>query len=104
MILTYIISSSKKEAEEIAIDLLEKKLVYSVNIIPEIPSMRWEKDEIISIQRTIVLAKTKALLYQLIEEEVKRVQTTGTAILFSMPITQMSQDLFDHIQENTLKL
>jgi len=104
MILAYIISSSKKEAEEIAIDLLEKKLVYSVNIIPEIPSMRWEKDEIISIQRTIVLAKTKALLYQLIEEEVKRVQTTGTAILFSMPITQMSQDLFDHIQENTLKL
>jgi len=104
MILTDIISSSKKEAEEIAIDLLEKKLVYSVNIIPEIPSMRWEKDEIISIQRTIVLAKTKALLYQLIEEEVKRVQTTGTAILFSMPITQMSQDLFDHIQENTLKL
>jgi len=104
MILAYIISSSKKEAEEIAIDLLEKKLVYSVNIIPEIPSMRWEKDEIISIQRTIVLAKTKALLYQLIEEEVKRVQTTGPAILFSMPITQLSQDLFDHIQENTLKL
>jgi uncharacterized protein involved in tolerance to divalent cations len=104
MILAYIISSSKEEAENIAMDLLTKKLVYSVNIVPEIPSMRWEKNEIISLKRTIVLAKTKALLYQEIEDEVKRVQTTGTAILFSMPITQMSQDLFDHIQENTLNV
>jgi uncharacterized protein involved in tolerance to divalent cations len=36
MILAYIISNSAEEAETIAIDLLERHLVYSVNIIPEI--------------------------------------------------------------------
>lgn len=104
MILTYIISNSRDEAESIAKDLLEKRLVYGVNILPDIPSMRWENNEIISLKRTIVLAKTKALLYKPIEQEVKKVQTTGTAIVFSMPISQMSQDLFDNIQINTQKV
>ncbi len=104
MILAYIISNNKEEAENIAIDLLEKRLVYSVNIFPDMPSMRWENDKIIKLSRTIVLAKTKALLYKQIEDEVKRVQTTGTAIVFSMPISQMSQDLFDNIQANTPKV
>lgn len=104
MILAYIISNSKDEAENIAIDLLQKKYVYSLNIFPDMPSMRWEKGEIIKFKRTIVLAKTKSLLFQHIEDEVKRVQTTGTAIVFSMPITQMSQELFDNIQLNTLKV
>ncbi|MBN1117954.1 MAG: divalent cation tolerance protein CutA [Bacteroidales bacterium] len=104
MILAYIISNSKEEAEKIAVDLLEKKFVYSVNIIPDVPSMKWKGDEIIKINRTIVLAKTKALLYNQIEEEVKRIQTTGTAIVFSMPVSQMSQGLFEEIQTNTLKI
>ena len=104
MILAYIISNSKEEAEDIAVDLLKKKLVYSVNLIQDTPSMRWENDKIIKLKRTIVLAKTKSLLYKQIEDEVKRVQTTGSAIVFSMPITQMSQDLFDNIQQVTLKV
>jgi len=104
MILTYIISNSKGEAENIANDLLEKKLVYSVNLFEDVSSMRWEKSKIVKLKRTIVLAKTKSLLYNEIEKEVKRVQTTGTAIVFSMPITQMSQDLFDNIQHFTLKV
>lgn len=104
MILAYIISNSKEEAENIAVDLLEKRLVYNVNIIEDAASMRWENDKVIKQKQTIVLAKTKALLYKQIEDEVKRVQTTGSAIVFSMPISQMSQDLFNNIQEVTLKV
>jgi uncharacterized protein involved in tolerance to divalent cations len=104
VILVYIISNSKEEAENIAVDLLEKRLVYSVNTFPDMPSMRWEDGKIVKLRRTIVLAKTKSLLYKKIEDEVKQVQTTGTAIVFSMPITQMSQDLFDNIQISTIKV
>lgn len=102
MILVYILSSSKVEAEEIAIDLLEKKLVYSINIISDVQSMRWENGKIVKVERHLVLAKTKALLYSDVEKEIKRVQTTGSVISFSMPLTQMSQDLFDNIQLSTL--
>ena len=104
MILAYIISNSKEEAENIAVDLIEKRLVYSVNIIQDITSMRWDNNKIVKFKRTIVLAKTKSLLYKQIEDEVKRVQTTGTAIVFSMPVIQMTEDLFDNIQEETLKV
>ena len=104
MILAYIISNSAQEAEDIALDLLERELVYGVNILPEVHSMRRENGKINKLKRTIVLAKTKSLLFAQIEAEVKRVQTTGTAIVFSMPFTQMSQELFDSIQRNTLKV
>ena len=93
MILAYILTNSAIEAEDIAIDLLQKKLVYSINIISNVKSMRQEDNEIIKIDWTILLAKTKALFFTELEEEVQRVQTTGTAIVFSMPLTQMSQDL-----------
>jgi uncharacterized protein involved in tolerance to divalent cations len=66
MILAYIISNSKEEAENIAVDLLEKKLVFSVNIIEDTPSMRWENNKVIKLKRTIVLAKTKSLLYPVV--------------------------------------
>lgn len=104
MILAYILTNSAEEAEEIAIDLLKKKLVYSINIISNVKSMRRENNKIIKINRTIILAKTKSLLYKKLEEEVQRVQTTGSAIVFSMPLSQMSQDLFDNIQHYTLKV
>lgn len=104
MILAYIISNSAEEAEQIAVDLLEKKLVYSVNIIPDIKSMRLDRDKIISLKRTIVLAKTKGLLFQKIEAEIKRIQTTGTTIAISMPLTQISDELYNSIQLNTLKV
>lgn len=104
MILAYIIANSKKEADIISEDLLDKRLVYSVNILPEVQSMRREGDQIIRLRRTIILAKTKSLLYKDLEEEVKRVQISGSAIVFSMPLTQMSQDLFDNIQKYTLKV
>ncbi|MBN1186950.1 MAG: divalent cation tolerance protein CutA [Bacteroidales bacterium] len=104
MVLAYIISNSREEAENIAVDLLEKKFVYSINIFPDMPSMRRENGKTVKLKRTIIFAKTKSLLYKDIEEEVKRVQTTVTTIVFSMPITQMSQDLYDNIQVNTLKV
>ncbi len=104
MILAYIISNSAEEAERLSVDLLKKKLVYSVNIIPDIKSMRSDGSKIITLKRTIILVKTKALLYRDIEAEIKRVQTTESAIIFSMPITQMSRELFDNIQNNTLKV
>jgi uncharacterized protein involved in tolerance to divalent cations len=104
MILAYIISNSAEEAEEIAVDLLEKKLVFSVNIIPDIKSMRRDGDKIIRLERTIVLAKTKGLLFNEIEAEIKRVQTTGTTIAFTMPLTQVTKELYDNIQVNTQKV
>jgi uncharacterized protein involved in tolerance to divalent cations len=104
MILAYIISNSKDEAEMLALDLLEEQLVYSVNLLPDIISMRWANGEIKKLNRTIVLAKTKSLLYKKIEDEVNLKQTSGTAIVFTMPITQTTQELFDDIQKYTLKV
>ncbi len=103
MILAYIISNSAEEAEEIALTLMEKRLVYSINILPEVRAYHREGDKVLKHTRTIVLAKTKSLLYPRIEAVVDEIQKTGTAIVFSMPIIQMSQKLFDNIQDNTLK-
>ena len=103
MILVYIISNRAEEAEQIALNLLEKKLVYGINIIPSIRSYHRDKDQVLKHERTIVLAKTKSILYQQIEDEVERLQNTDTTIVFSMPFAQMSKKLFDNIRLNTLE-
>jgi uncharacterized protein involved in tolerance to divalent cations len=104
MILAYIISNSAEEAEKIAMELLEKRLVYSINIIPAIRSYLRDGNKIVKQKRTIVLAKSKSMLYPEIEKEVDSIQNSGTAIVFSVPFAQMSDLLFQNIQENTLKV
>jgi hypothetical protein len=42
------------------------------------------------------------MLYPQIEKEVENLQQSGTAIVFSMPFVQMSKQLFENIQGNTL--
>ena len=104
MILAYIISNSEEEAEDLSRKLIEKRLVHSVNLIPGVKSLLRQGDQIVEEQRTLVLAKTKALLFRELEAEIEKFQARSTQTLFSMPLTQMSQTLFDLIQENTLKV
>jgi uncharacterized protein involved in tolerance to divalent cations len=104
MILVYIIAKNNEEAKDLARDLFDKKLIYSANIISDISSMRLEGENIIEYNETLLFAKTKALLYKEIEQELKSYQKSDDQLIFSVPITQISHNLFDKIQKNTIKV
>ncbi len=104
MILIYILTKDKEEAIKIGSELIDKKLTHSINILPEIFSMRRVGNKIVDYHETILLVKTKALLYQDIEKFVSRVLENHSPTMFSLPITQINRDLFKLIQNNTVEL
>ena len=104
MVTILIITKNKESAKEIGKKILEEKLAYSLNILDNIFSMRREGDKIVEYQETLILAKTKALLYPKVEALIKVMEADYKPLVFSFPITQMQQTLFDSIQESTLKV
>jgi periplasmic divalent cation tolerance protein len=101
MVLIYIVTENREEAKRAATMLIEKKLTHSVNILPEVFSMRVEEGKVIEYTETIVLVKTKALLYQRIEEEIKSMNKESPDIIFSVPITQINNNMYQRIIKNT---
>ncbi len=104
MVTIFIITKNKESAKEIAMRILEERLAYSLNILDNVFSMRREKGKIVEYHETLILAKTKALLYHKVEELIKNLDADHQPLVFSFPITQMQQTLFDSIQASTLKV
>jgi uncharacterized protein involved in tolerance to divalent cations len=104
MVLIYIVAKNKEEGKKISLELLEKKFAHSINIFPEILSMKQEDGKITEYSQTLVTVKTKALLYPRVEKLVQEIQAIDDPVIFSLPITQLHQDLFDRIQQNTMKV
>ncbi|MFW6371392.1 MAG: divalent cation tolerance protein CutA [Bacteroidota bacterium] len=104
MVTIFIITKNKESAKEIAMRILEERLAYSLNILDNVFSMRREKGKIVEYHETLILAKTKALLYHKVEELIKNLDADHQPLVFSFPITQMQQTLFDSIQATTLKV
>jgi len=104
MVLIYIVAKDKEEGKKISLELLENKYAHSINIFPEILSLKQENGKITEYSQTLVTVKTKALLYPRVEQLVQKVQKINDPVIFSLPITQLHQDLFDRIQRNTMKV
>ncbi|NBC83547.1 MAG: divalent cation tolerance protein CutA [Bacteroidetes bacterium] len=102
MVLIYVVTKNNESAKSIAKTLIQNKLAYSINILKDVCSYRPdEHNEMIEYAETLLLVKTKALLYKKVEEAVNNVKGIDHPIIFSLPITQISQEMFNLIQANT---
>ena len=95
MVLIYLITKDSAEARDIGRDLLENRLANSVNVLPKIQTMRWQKGQVENVTETILLIKTKALLYSKIEKRVSSLMQTKKPNIFSIPITQINHGYLD---------
>lgn len=102
MVLIYLITNSPKEAKEIGKELLEARLANSVNIIPNIQTMRWHNGSVKEESDHLVLIKTKALLYSKIEALICDFMKKENPAIFSMPITQINHPYRDALREGTI--
>ena len=99
MVLIYLITKDSGEARSIGRSLIKERLANSVNVIPRIQSMRWSAGEVINTTETILLVKTKSLLYSKIEKRVCELMGTNNPNIFSMPITQINHGYQDILRE-----
>ncbi len=101
MILIYIVAPGREEAESITRELIKSKLAFSANILPDVFSIRMGENGMEEYTETLVLIKTRAHLYTEVEKKVLEIRGNGNPMIFSLPITQISHDLFSRIQNYT---
>jgi uncharacterized protein involved in tolerance to divalent cations len=104
MILLNIASENEKTIEKIAELLLTKKLAVDINLKVNVNRLRLVDDKIEKKPIYIITAKTKALLFNRIEELIKATFKDQTPELFSLPITTMEINQAEEIINNTQKV
>ena len=87
-ILVMITTSSKEEAEKIAITLLEKKLIACANIFGPASSRFWWQGKIDEAEEYVVFMKTEERLFEEVAKHVKRLHSYEIPEIIALPIVK----------------
>ena len=85
------------EGENIARELLDKKLAACVNTVPGIKSSYWWRGKIENSTESLLIIKTKKTLMRKLIKSVKRIHSYKVPEIISMPISGGSKDYLDWI-------
>ena len=85
-IVIFITAANKKEAQAIAIALVEKRLVACVNIVDKIDSFFWWKKKIDSAKEVLLIAKSKKSNFQKIIQLVRVKHSYEVPEIIALPI------------------
>lgn len=90
MILIRFITGNENQIEQIAKYLLQNQLVVNLNLKHPIKHLDLVNDEIHYSNKYILVGKTKSLLFNRIEKEIKELIDPNIEI-YSLPIVQMDE-------------
>jgi len=85
MIFIYITCSNRKEAKEIGLTLVKKKLVACCNIFP-IESIYWWQGKVVQDREAVLIAKTLKKNFKEVEKEIKKLHSYTIPCILEIPI------------------
>jgi uncharacterized protein involved in tolerance to divalent cations len=104
MIMLYVLSEDASQIENIAHDLLNSRLISSVNI-------DWNRDRYVAAngkiekkKLNVMTAVTKALLFETIDSRLRNQYSQNMPEVFSTPIIHIDWDLAKSLIENVEKV
>ncbi len=92
--------ANSKEADKISKALLEKKLVVCSKRFPVSSIYRW-KGKINSSKEVMVLYESVEENFDKVEEEVRKLHSYETFVLFSLPVNKTTKSVKDWLKEET---
>lgn len=105
MILAHIMAQDRKLALEIINLLMDKKLLLQAAVSEkEMCEKKSANGELICEKRTLIIGKTKALLFTTINDVLKKHFSEKMPMLYSVPIIYMDDELASLLRENTAKV
>lgn len=105
MILTHIITKNKKQALQIITILLQKRLLLHAAISKKIVYHRQNKHgQLEREKQTLIIGKTKALLFNEINIELKKHFFENMPLLYAVPIVFMDEELATRLRSDTAKV
>ncbi|MFK0729774.1 MAG: divalent-cation tolerance protein CutA [Gloeotrichia echinulata GP01] len=90
---------NKENANNIAQDLLIKKLAVSVQIIGPITSHYWWQNEICHSEEWICLIKSSQVLYEKLEQIIKEIHPYDVPEIIVLPILKASDDYLGWLRQ-----
>lgn len=101
-IIVFITAPSRDVGEQIARALLDDRLVACVNLVSTIDSLFWWQDEIQSEQEILLIAKSRADLFENgILRVVLSIHPYDVPEVIALPIVKGSREYLDWIDEET---
>jgi len=94
---------SDKEAKKIADVLLSERKAACINIIPNVGSLFWWKEQLDSAQESLLIVKTKSALLKDIIETIKELHSYEVPEIIALPIIGGNQDYLQWI-DNEVKI
>ncbi len=85
-IVVFITAADNEEAKLISKVLLEQRKAACVNIVPQVSSVYWWKEKIVSDKESLLIAKTKATLLEDVIEVVREVHSYENPEILALPV------------------
>ena len=99
--ITFVTCQSKKEADSIALSLLNKRLIACANIISNVHSAFWWNGKIDKAKEVLLIIKTRRNNFKKIEKEVKRLHSYAVPEIIAVPIITGSKEYLRWIEKET---
>ncbi|NQW45565.1 MAG: divalent-cation tolerance protein CutA [Deltaproteobacteria bacterium] len=100
MVLAYIITKNKREAQSIGSFLLKKRIAGCINIIPSIESCYYWKNRIEKGHESILLVKSLQSKTQEIIKEVKRLHSYSVPCIMFVNISDINVEYFKWLTDS----
>jgi uncharacterized protein involved in tolerance to divalent cations len=98
-------ATDRTQALEIINLLMDKKLLLQAAVSEKtIYQRKTESGKLISESRTLIIGKTKGLLFTAINKELKKHFFENMPMLYAVPIIYMDEELAQLLRENTAKV
>ena len=105
MVLVHILTPDKVQALNIIDILINKKLLLNAVISDKTIYKKNEKNgKLEGKSHTMIIARAKALLFQKIDQELKKHYPINIPSLYAVPIVYMKEEQAQEIREKTAKL
>ena len=96
-VVIFITTGTDEEAQKIARDLLNNRLIACVNIVTKINSLFWWNTKLDSAQESLLIAKSRESLLNEIVKLVKEVHSYETPEIVALPIVGGNPDYLNWI-------
>ncbi|MGB5437130.1 MAG: hypothetical protein WBM98_14640 [Maribacter sp.] len=105
MVLTHILTDTKEQALNCIDILLDKKLLLDASLSEKTTYFKNESShKLESKSNILIIGRTKALLFQSIDQVLQKYYPNNMPSLYAVPIVYMNDDQSDAIREKTAKI
>lgn len=102
MILIYTVFKDKDEAQKIAKQLLEKKMVSCVNFW-EIESLYWWEEKLVEGHEVVAIFKTLKQNFRAVKNEIKKNHSYKVPFIASIKLNEVDGDFYAYLKKTVFR-